>query len=128
MMHATNTNTNSRCVWLASLWVCCAIAAGPANAQDRKLTGPEIKALLTDRVAHGKEDSGSANEQLFLASGATFYSVGAAQSQGRWEVRGNQYCSAWPPSTSWSCYDVTHDGATHSFLSAAGKRYRVVMR
>ena len=104
---------------LALIAVTCA-----AHAQERRLTGPEIVKMLKDRLVRG-EERGRVTEQLFLGNGATFYTVHGAQSQGFWEVRGDQYCSKWPPSQSWACYDVMVDTGTTAFVSATGKRYPV---
>lgn len=44
-------------------------------------------------------------EQQFYASGRTLYNAGQ-DSWGYWVVRGDQYCSQWPPADRWDCYDM----------------------
>ncbi len=110
-----------------ALGLALAGALAPAQAQFSALTGAQIARALTGHVAVGA-DNGRRTEQLFLAGGATFYSVEGAQSQGLWEVRGDQYCSRWPPGTTWVCYDVVRDGAGMAFVAPSGKIYPVQMQ
>lgn len=64
------------------------------------LDGAGIAEALTGRSL----DYGHATQD-FRASGGTDYFSGRP-STGRWEVRRDQYCSVWPPSDQWACYDV----------------------
>ncbi len=93
-----------------------------ALAESHKLTGAEIETVLGDHTLQGTRDDGKTWQQIFQKSGATYYSVDAAQSQGLWEVRGDQYCSQWPPNESWTCYDMEGDADSYSFISASGQR------
>ena len=54
--------------------------------------------------------------QDFRASGATLYNAGQ-DSWGTWTTRGAQYCSQWPPSARWACFDValSEDGTKVRF-------------
>jgi hypothetical protein len=80
----------------AALLVCLSC---PAAAEDWiALTGPEITQALTARVL-GYPDG---TLQDFKDGGQTI--AGAAT--GRWTVQGDLYCSVWPPSDRWDCYDV----------------------
>lgn len=97
------------------------LLAAPALAEEKTLTGAEIKTLLADRIMTGQDGSKSW-EQVFQKGGMTLYKVGNAQSQGFWEVRGDQYCSQWPPSQNWACYDMTRDGEAYFFISTSGER------
>ena len=97
------------------------LLSGAAVAQGHRLTGAEIKTALSDQTLQGTREDGKMWQQIFQKSGVTFYSVGAAQTQGFWEVRGDQYCSQWPPSESWACYDMTRDGELYSFISVTGQ-------
>lgn len=94
----------------------------PAIAGERKLTGAEITAELNGHVFIGETD-GRKTEQDFMSSGSTMYTDSGNVSQGLWEVRGNQYCSQWPPHEAWACYDVVEDGQTITFIGSAGNRY-----
>lgn len=93
-----------------------------AQAAETRLDGAAIQALLADHSFAG-DDGGRHSEQIFQAAGATYYSVEGAQSQGRWTVRGDRFCSQWPPSDGWSCYEVMVEGPSVIFVSASGKRY-----
>lgn len=59
--------------------------------------------------------------QFFAHSGETIYRRGDP-SRGRWAERDGQYCSVWPPSDRWACYDllVSDDGARLRFIGPAG--------
>ncbi|MEO1200083.1 MAG: hypothetical protein AAFX39_12765 [Pseudomonadota bacterium] len=84
--------------------------ATPALGQAEQLTGPEIAATLAGRTVKGDDWL-----QHFHADGRTAYSQDARDSLGRWSVRGDQYCSQWPPSEAWECYHMvaeTKDGET----------------
>ncbi|MDF1729112.1 MAG: hypothetical protein P1U53_15330 [Sulfitobacter sp.] len=78
------------------------------------LSGTEIADLLTgSRVDYGD------NWQEFRASGRTLY-VAGAESWGYWAVRDDQYCSQWPPSDLWACYDMTRSGQRVQFIGPSG--------
>ena len=104
------------------LFTVALVLSGAARAEGQKLTGAEIKTALSDHTLQGTREDGKLWQQIFQKSGATFYSVGNAQSQGRWEVRGDQYCSQWPPNESWTCYDMAVDAGDYYFVSASGQR------
>lgn len=81
----------------------------------KTLTGAEIETALTDRTL----DYGSAT-QVFKASGRTLYSVAGRDSWGSWAVREDQYCSVWPPSDLWACYDIQAKPGAVRFVGAQG--------
>lgn len=99
------------------------IATQPAWAGGYvSLSGAEIAAMLRDaRIVY--EETGQANGQgawqEFRASGRTLYNAGR-DSWGYWQVRGDEYCSQWPPGELWNCYAVTRDGARIRFIGASG--------
>jgi hypothetical protein len=95
------------------------LMATPSHAEEHKLSGAEIAAILTDKVLSAKTDT----TQIFQKSGVTFFSENGSQSQGFWKVDGDKYCSQWPPNTAWPCYDVLQDGSKITFVSASGNRY-----
>ncbi|HHB81049.1 MAG TPA: hypothetical protein ENK83_04790 [Aliiroseovarius sp.] len=78
------------------------------------MSGHEIRAALTDQ-----SPSYGAARQVFYTSGQTLYED-KRPSWGRWRVTGDQYCSQWPPSELWSCYDMARNGATLRFIAADG--------
>ncbi len=92
-----------------------AILAAPAGAADtawKPMTGPQITETLTGRTL--KYENGW---QDFRASGRTLHHVGR-DSWGYWAVRGDQYCSMWPPSDLWACYDMARLGDRVRFIGA----------
>lgn len=111
------SSTTMRCILAA---ICLTISF--AQAGEIKLTGDEITAALSDKTLAGSDGSKQWT-QLFQEGGLTVYTVDGSSSDGRWAVRGDQYCSQWPPSDSWACYDVTADGKTIIFISSMGNRY-----
>jgi hypothetical protein len=74
------------------------------------LTGAEISTALTARVLG--YDGGEM--QNFFADGRTLYEVKGGESWGKWKVEGDQFCSVWPPSDHWACYDLQRDGTGRS--------------
>lgn len=98
----------------------------PALAEERKLSGAEIKQALSGHTLKGESDSGEWTQD-FDPSGRTTYSQGNSNSPGIWQVKGDQYCSSWPPNPNLSCYDVTKDGNTITFISTGGGRAPAVI-
>ena len=97
-----------------------------ALAEERKLTGAEIRAALSDKIVEGIDDSGRRYTQVFQKAGLTIYNVmPSSSSNGLWDVRGDQFCSQWPPSKNWSCYDVTGEGKALTFIASDGKLWPV---
>ncbi|MGX9354323.1 hypothetical protein ACS3SW_03940 [Roseobacteraceae bacterium S113] len=89
-----------------------AMNALPAFAEDvfTPMTGAAITEALTDaRVQYASA------WQEFRASGRTLYNAGS-DSWGYWEVRGDQYCSQWPPRSEWACYDMARNGDVVRFI------------
>ena len=75
-----------------------------AFAEDwKQLNSEEITTALTDKEIVYKNQRNSS--QTFYANGETGF-VDGRPSLGNWRVENNQYCSQWPPSTTWACYDV----------------------
>lgn len=79
-----------------------------------QLSGAEITAFLID--THLKY---TVARQHFGADGQTLYDAGRP-SWGSWGVRGDQYCSVWPPSDHWACYDVNQNGDMIQFIASDG--------
>jgi hypothetical protein len=98
----------------AALVAICLINPAPATAEEwERLDGPGISAALTARVL-GYPDG---TLQDFFADGRTLY----GESSGRWEVRGDRYCSLWPPSDRWTCYAVDRNRLDIRFVDDAGE-------
>ncbi len=76
-----------------------------ATAEEKPLSGDDIRVWLTDHTAIGL---GSDWKQYFSKDGATpYWAPGGAKSLGYWSVRGDEYCSRWPPNTDWTCYKMS---------------------
>ena len=89
---------------VAILTVC--LLAAPALADWQKMTGAQIAAALTATKLEYADAW-----QEFYASGRTLYNAGA-DSWGYWQVRGDAYCSQWPPVGGWACYAMEHEDET----------------
>lgn len=98
-----------------------------AFAAELQITGPQIQEQLSGNAFQQiKPTTQHKIEQLFLRGGATQFVVDGQVQLGQWKVEGDKYCSAWPPSDNWECYDILQDGTTLIFLSARGARYIMV--
>ena len=94
------------------------IAFGPGSALAadwQRLGGEAIRAALEGRRL--VYDGGA--WQSFNASGRTLYNAGR-DSWGYWGVRDDRYCSVWPPSDLWACYDVDAAGDRVRFIGDGG--------
>ncbi|MFA3917795.1 hypothetical protein [Ruegeria hyattellae] len=93
-----------------------ALAPGILAAEEfRQLTGDEILAALLDRkLAY----EGGATQTFEPSMQTQYFSSGP--STGSWAVRGDQYCSVWPPSDIWACYNIERKGDVIRFIDAGG--------
>lgn len=80
----------------------------------KTLDNAGIVATLTDQKLRYSD----AWQEFFL-SGRTLYN-GGRDSWGYWRAEGGQYCSQWPPSDVWACYDVQTDRTVIRFVGAGG--------
>ncbi len=84
----------------------------------QRLGTDEIEAALSGHII----DYANARQE-FSASGRTYYAeTGGATEFGQWEARANLYCSLWPPSTAWSCYQLEQDTLDPGHLRFVGAR------
>ncbi|WP_299693020.1 hypothetical protein [uncultured Tateyamaria sp.] len=89
-----------------------ALLASPAGAEPWvTLDGAGVRAALEGRVI-----AFETARQDFRSSGRTLYVFGGRDSWGYWRVQGDQYCSQWPPSDLWACYDIAVSGAMVRFV------------
>ncbi len=98
------------------LAVMLALSSGAAVGEEgfSPMSGEQIRAALTDgRLVY------EGGWQEFRASGRTLYHVGG-DSWGYWAVRGDRYCSQWPPSDRWDCYDMAREGDVLRFFDDFG--------
>jgi hypothetical protein len=86
-----------------------------AAEEFRTLTGDEILSALTGQ----KLDYGEGIWQTFDDTMLTQYFSGGP-SAGRWAVREDRYCSVWPPSDFWACYEVQQSGKVIRFVDDNG--------
>jgi hypothetical protein len=98
------------------------------------LDGNAIEATLNDTTVYGLPLAPVSWRQSFARNGETIYiDASGAKTFGEWLVRGGKYCSLWPPSERWSCYEMesgkTADGkAMVTWISGGGgKRYEALL-
>jgi hypothetical protein len=105
------------------LLILIAASGGSAWAEPVKLTGPEIKALLSGNTVHGTW-VGKEYWSFFGGDGWTTYrAANGRPADGRWGASATQYCSTWDPGGS-SCYDIYRDGETILWgVPSSGARY-----
>jgi hypothetical protein len=96
----------------------------PALAAEQKFDGARIQDILSD-ITLASSESGRVVEQIFQKNGVTLYVVDGQQSQGFWRVEADRYCSLWPPSEHWDCYDVFGEDGYVTFVSSSGTRTRM---
>ena len=97
--------------------ITCLLPLTAAAQEWRLLDGDGVRAALEGRRL--RYASGAVQD--FRASGRTLYNAGR-DSWGYWRVQGNQYCSQWPPSDLWACYDLRRapDGGALRFVGPGG--------
>lgn len=94
-----------------------ALCAAPAWAGDwTVLRGADVEEALNDVTL--QYDGAT---QIFYLSGKTLYDHGRP-SWGNWTVRGDDYCSEWPPQDGWTCFALERhaDGDRLRFVSESG--------
>jgi hypothetical protein len=104
-------------------------------AAGEKLTGPQIEAILNDSTAWYLPLEAMSARQYFNKNGETPYVDAAGEkTYGTWTIKGDKYCSIWPPSERQVCFEmekgVLADGTvTFTFVSGGGgKRYEAVFK
>ena len=110
---------------MTRLLVCAGLAMGlltqAVQAQAVKLTGDEIRALLTGNTAIGRWD-GAPYRQFFGADGVTIYAQdGTRSTRGEWRVddAAQEYQSIWPRDAEWEGWFVMEYGGTYYWVSRA---------
>ena len=106
---------------MATAALAIGIVASAVQAQAVKLTGDEIRALLTGNTAIGRWD-GAAYRQFFGADGVTIYAQeGARSARGTWRVNdaAQEYQSIWPNDADWEGWFVMEYGGTYYWVSRA---------
>lgn len=101
--------------------VALALLASSATAQAVKLTGDEIRGLLTGNTAVGRWN-GEKYRSYFGADGVTIYAQeGARSARGEWRVDDatQEYQSIWPGDTEWEGWFVMEFGDTYYWVSRA---------
>lgn len=93
-----------------------ALATSVQASEWSDLAGDQIRDALEDR----KLTYESGAWQDFRASGRTLYNAGR-DSWGSWTVRADQYCSQWPPSTLWACFDIQGHDTGVKFIDENGE-------
>jgi hypothetical protein len=102
------------------------IAMSLSSASAEMLDGKTIEPLLNDTTVYGLPPAPDSWRQSFAKNGETIYiDASGAKTFGQWLVRGDQYCSTWPPSDRFVCYGMesgnTADGRdTVTWISGGG--------
>ncbi len=111
----------------AALAIALLAISATANAEARKLTGPEIAEALTGNTVYGMWGA-TEYRSYFDAGGATIDAPkGRQPDTGSWRVRDDRYCSVWAMSGE-SCYDIYRDGDHIIWgVPEAAKRYDSVL-
>lgn len=95
--------------------------AAPAFAEEQPMKSAEVTAFLNGATVEGNQD-GAAWSQTFDADGTTLYTTTSGETSGQWQLRGDKFCSLWPPATGWDCYDITGEGENISFVPEDGSK------
>lgn len=104
---------------VVGLTVALSFMTGAAQAQAVKLTGDEIRALLTGNTAVGRWE-GAPYRQYFGADGVTIYAQdGARSARGEWRVddAAQEYQSIWPNDPAWEGWFVMDYLGEHYWVS-----------
>lgn len=104
------------------------------SASAETLDGRDIEAALNDTTVYGLPLAPDSWRQSFATNGDTIYiDASGAKTFGEWLVRGDKYCSLWPPSDRWVCYEM-ESGAdaggrpTVTWISGGdGKRHEALL-
>jgi hypothetical protein len=106
----------------------------PGSAYAERLGGQAAEKLLNDTTVYATPLAPDGWRQSFSKGGQTTYvDTGGVKTYGQWMVRGDKYCSVWPPSDRWVCYEVeggeTAEGKpTVTWISGGdGKRYEGIV-
>jgi hypothetical protein len=104
------------------------------SASAQVLDGKAIEAVLNDTTVYGLPLAPDSWRQSFAKNGETIYiDASGAKTYGEWLVRGDKYCSLWPPSDRWVCYGMESGAAadgktTATWISGGGgKRYEALL-
>ena len=97
------------------------------------MTGPDIEAALNDMTAWYLPLGPGSARQYFNKNGETPYLDDSGKTYGEWMVKGDKYCSVWPPSDRVSCYAVERSTAADGreiivFVSGGGTRYEAATK
>lgn len=95
------------------------LSTASATAQAVKLSGNEIRALLTGNTVIGRWE-GTSYRQYFGADGVTVYAQdGVRSTRGEWRVDEDlqEYQSIWPRDTAWEGWYVMEFGDTYYWVS-----------
>ena len=86
------------------LFLAAVFAAAPAFADEGwvALGAADADAALRSRTLRYEDGA----TQDFHPDGGTTYTVDGTPSEGRWGIRDGRYCSVWPTSERWACYDL----------------------
>ena len=105
------------------------VVCAPAHASEiedwKPLNGTSIKKALENQKVQYPNEGGARQE--FHTNGSTVY-IENGPSFGSWRTSDSQYCSVWPPASSWVCYQVfiSLDQRRIRFIGDSGRIYEGV--
>ncbi|MGB1234771.1 MAG: hypothetical protein ACPG5U_03460 [Planktomarina sp.] len=103
------------------LTIVLAVMALPVGAQAVKLSGDEIRALLTGNTAVGRWE-GAKYRQWFGPDGVSLYAQGGSRTaRGAWRIddEAEEFQSIWPSDEDWKGWFVMEFGDTYYWVSRA---------
>lgn len=106
---------------MATVMVAASAVGSAVAAQAVKLSGAEIRDLLTGNTAVGRWE-GASYRQFFGADGVTIFAQdGARSARGNWRVDDTslEYQSIWPGDDTWEGWFVMAYGGTYYWVSRA---------
>ena len=99
--------------WSAAFAVLATAGLAQSDGWERVLSDEGITEALAGRTVvydeYTLQHFGTAGDTVFVTERAA---------NGRWAARAGQYCSVWPPSDVWTCYDFQVNGQRVRFISS----------
>lgn len=117
---------------LAAFVLMACLAASAAHGGEA-MTGAEAEAMLNGATAWYLPLGPQSARQYFDANGQTSYiDAAGTRTSGLWLMRGDQYCSLWPPSDQYRCYGVektvAEDGTPTITFTSGASHYEAVLK
>ena len=103
--------------WFRLLMVALCLTTTPSLSLAEEWTALNAEGIT--KALTGRTLQYETATQEFRPSGKTLYTT-SQESWGNWSIHNGQYCSQWPPSSDWNCYDMylSDDARTVRFIGA----------